>query len=181
MGRTLYPYLHESRVPVHFRRQFREGLVARLKAQVPLVEGRVFASRHFGPAPGESPCIILSTPSDAPALQERGKRLPMRRDVVANMLVYARETERVDDDLDAVCVQIEACLDDAKAVHPALEDLQYGGTQMPVVEGEVQHGVYQVAYVGSYYVTPWPGTSTSISPGISPTISRARPRNCAGR
>ena len=133
----------------------RDPVAAALKAGVPSVDGNVHTNRAHAPAPGETPCIYVFTPEEAPSLAGERQQRPMRRDVTVNVLVYANtDGETVDDELDGIAAEIEVALFDYRAVHPALEALAYRGMSVVVVQGELQNGVMQHAFIATVFTRP---------------------------
>lgn len=139
---------------VHIRKQIRDAVVARLVAEVPSVQGRVFNARPFPPAPHESPCLQVYTPADNARQQEKGRVVrPQEREVTVLVIAYAREkSDAPDDELDTIAVEVERALADAKAVAPMLTDIEFAGTQVAQDAESVIHGVTQSTFVATTFV-----------------------------
>ncbi len=96
---------------------------------------------------------MAMTPRDTPGGQDpKGKIKVQNRQIQANLLVYAQDVDDPDPQLAQLCVEIEAAMEDHKAVHPKLESLLFAGSEVVIDQGQVVHGVIQLAFVGSFYV-----------------------------
>lgn len=91
----------------HVRRQIRDKIVDILKAGVPLVRKRVYASRIYSLTSEQLPAIVVGTVSENSELMNMGSTKNSDRTVSISVDVYVRVTETFDDDVDAICVQAE--------------------------------------------------------------------------
>jgi len=94
----------------HVRRQVRDKMVDVLKAGVSLVNRRVYASRIYSLTQDKLPALVVTTVSESSGLMNMGSTKNLDRSVSISVDVYVRATETFDDDLDAICVQVEEAI-----------------------------------------------------------------------
>lgn len=94
----------------HVRRQIRDKMVDVLKAGVSLVNRRVYASRIYSLTQDKLPALVVTTVSESSELMNMGSTKNLDRSVSISVDVYVRATETFDDDLDAICVQVEEAI-----------------------------------------------------------------------
>jgi|GEM_PF-1143649 len=94
----------------HVRRQVRDKMVDVLKAGVSLVNRRVYASRIYSLTQDKLPALVVTTVSESSELMNMGSTKNLDRSVSISVDVYVRATETFDDDLDAICVQVEEAI-----------------------------------------------------------------------
>jgi len=81
-----------------------------LKAGVSLVNRRVYASRIYSLTQDKLPALVVTTVSESSGLMNMGSTKNLDRSVSISVDVYVRATETFDDDLDAICVQVEEAI-----------------------------------------------------------------------
>lgn len=94
----------------HVRRQIRDKMVDVLKAGVSLVNQRVYASRIYSLKQDKLPALVVTTASESSELMNMGSTKNLDRSVSISVDVYVRVTDTFDDDLDAICVQVEEAI-----------------------------------------------------------------------
>jgi len=90
----------------HVRKQIRDKFSQILSAGVPLVSSRVYGSRVYPLTEAKLPAITVYTGGEASELNTMGLKT-LSRTLSVSVDVYARATQTLDDDLDAICVQVE--------------------------------------------------------------------------
>ena len=93
----------------HIRKQIRDRLETILTSGVSLVQRRVFGSRIYPLTAPQLPAIAVYTASESSNLQTMGLRTQMR-DLSVSIDVYVIVNDKFDDDIDALCVQIEQAI-----------------------------------------------------------------------
>ena len=94
----------------HVRKQIRNKLVDVLKAGVPLVNRRVYDSRVYSLTQDKMPALVISTVSESSGLMNMGSTKNLDRVCSISVDVYVRATEIFDDNVDAICVQVEEAI-----------------------------------------------------------------------
>lgn len=90
----------------HVRKQIRDKFSQILSAGVPLVSSRVYGSRVYPLTEAKLPAITVYAGGEASELNTMGLKT-LSRTLSVSVDVYARATQTLDDDLDAICVQVE--------------------------------------------------------------------------
>lgn len=90
----------------HVRKQIRDRMETVLSGAVTLATGGVYASRVYPLTQAKLPAVTVYSGSEASALQTMGSKT-LARDLSLIVDAYVRVTDTFDDDLDALCVQIE--------------------------------------------------------------------------
>ena len=93
----------------HVRKQIRDKFTELLSAGVPLVSTRVYGSRVYPLTEAKLPAIPVYAGGETSGLQTMGLKT-LTRTVSVSVDVYARATQTLDDDLDAICVQVEEAI-----------------------------------------------------------------------
>jgi hypothetical protein len=93
----------------HVRQQIRDRIASDLTTGVPLVANRVYTSRVYPLTEANLPAITVHTGSEASSLMAMGT-VTLTRSVSISVDAYVRATNAFDDDVDAICVQIEDAL-----------------------------------------------------------------------
>lgn len=122
--------------------EIRKRIIERLKASVPEVGGRVYASRLIPSDPRHFPCILVSQARvtvDTPERGTPGKRPQTRTSaVVISVIDSALPDDTLDDRLDEIAMTIEAAvmsdpyLEDGDGV-AAVEDIRIAATETSIV------------------------------------------------
>lgn len=93
----------------HVRQQIRERIASVLTTSVTLVSSRVYQSRVYPLTEAQLPAVTVYTGAETSGLQTIGAKTLMRTANI-NIDVYAKATADLDDDLDAIAVQIEEAI-----------------------------------------------------------------------
>jgi hypothetical protein len=90
----------------HVRKQIRDRIAALLDSGVALVEGRVYNSRVYALTQSKLPAITVYIGSEDSSLVTVGSKTLMRT-VSVSVDIYENATASLDDNLDALAVQVE--------------------------------------------------------------------------
>ena len=90
----------------HVRKQIRDRIVALLDSGVALVGGRVYNSRVYALTQSKLPAITVYIGSEDSSLVTVGSKTLMRT-VSVSVDIYENATASLDDNLDALAVQVE--------------------------------------------------------------------------
>jgi hypothetical protein len=90
----------------HVRKQIRDRIAALLDSGVALVEGRVYNSRVYALTQSKLPAITVYIGSEDSSLFTLGSKTLMRT-VSVSVDIYENATASLDDNLDALAVQVE--------------------------------------------------------------------------
>lgn len=90
----------------HIRQQIRSRIETILTSGVTLASGGVYASRVYPLTEANLPAVTIYSGSEASGLQTMGVKT-LARDLSLIIDAYVRVTDTFDDDVDAMCVQIE--------------------------------------------------------------------------
>lgn len=93
----------------HVRKQIRDKISQLLSSGVSLVSSRVYGSRVYPLTEAKLPAITVYTGGEASELNTMGLKT-LSRTLSVSVDVYARATQTLDDDLDAICVQVESAI-----------------------------------------------------------------------
>lgn len=140
----------------HVRRQIRDKVVTTLKAGVPLVRRNIIASRVYPLTAANLPAVLVYTRSEASGLLSFGSVKSSDRRLSLSIDIYVRATETFDDDVDAICVQVEEALaakftldDLAKETVLTSTEIDYSGeAEQPVAVARLTYGIRYVTTIG---------------------------------
>jgi hypothetical protein len=90
----------------HVRQQIRSQMATLLTSGVALVSSRVYNSRVYPLTEAKLPAITVYAGAEQSSLMTLGRKTLMRT-LTVNVDVYALATANLDNDLDAICVQVE--------------------------------------------------------------------------
>lgn len=90
----------------HVRKQIRDRIAALLTSDVALVGGRVYKSRVYALTQSKLPAITVYIGSEDSSLVTVGSKTLMRT-VSVSVDIYENATTSLDDNLDALAVQVE--------------------------------------------------------------------------
>lgn len=90
----------------HVRKQIRDKFISLLSNGASLVSTRVYGSRVYPLTEAKLPAITVYAGGETSALQTMGQKT-LTRTLSVNVDVYAKATATLDDDIDAICVQVE--------------------------------------------------------------------------
>ena len=93
----------------HVRQQIRDRIASILTTSVTLVSSRVYQSRVYPLTEAQLPAVTVYTGAETSGLQTIGTKTLMRTANI-HIDVYAKATADLDDDLDAIAVQIEEAI-----------------------------------------------------------------------
>ena len=137
----------------HIRKQIRDRLETILTSGVSLVQSRVFGSRIYPLTAPQLPAIAVYTASESSNLQTMGLRTQMR-DLSVSIDVYVMVNDKFDDDIDALCVQIEQTIAADYTLNGLAKDTILTGTEIDF-DGEAEKPIgvarltYSIRYVTS--------------------------------
>jgi hypothetical protein len=137
----------------HIRKQIRDRLETILTSGVSLVQSRVFGSRIYPLTAPQLPAIAVYTASESSNLQTMGLRTQMR-DLSVSIDVYVMVNDKFDDDIDALCVQIEQAIAADYTLNGLAKDTILTGTEIDF-DGEAEKPIgvarltYRIRYVTS--------------------------------
>lgn len=137
----------------HVRKQIRDRVESILGTGVTLVSGRVYASRIYPLTGPQLPAVAVYTGSEASGLQTMGTRT-LARDISLNVDAYVRVTDTFDDDIDALCVQIEETIAADYSLNGLVKDTVLTSTEIDF-DGEAEKpvGVARLTYTIRYVTT----------------------------
>lgn len=93
----------------HVRKQIRDRISSTLSSGVALVSSRVYPSRVYPLTEANLPAVTVYSGVETSSLLNMSNK-DMIRNVTVNVDAYVRITDTFDDDIDAICVQIEAAM-----------------------------------------------------------------------
>lgn len=93
----------------HVRQQIRNRIATLLNSGVSLVSSRVYNTRVYPLTEANLPAITVYAGAEQSGLMTIGRKTLMRT-LTVNVDVYARATTSLDNDLDAICVQVEEAI-----------------------------------------------------------------------
>ena len=136
----------------HVRKSIRDRFEARLKSQVSLVRRRVFASRVYPIDASKLPAITVYTGSEASGLHNMASGTPdLMRNLSVTVDCYVRVTETFDDDVDAICVQIEEAIANDFTVNGFAKDAVLTSTDIDFSgDAEQPVGIARMTFVVRY-------------------------------
>jgi len=137
----------------HVRKQIRDRVEIILKTGVTLAQQRVYASRIYPLTGPQLPAVAVYTPSEGSGLQTMGTRT-LARDISLNVDAYVRVTDTFDDDIDALCVQIEETIAADYNLNGLVKDTILTSTEIDF-DGEAEKpvGVARLTYTIRYVTT----------------------------
>ena len=134
----------------HVRKQIRDQIASVLVSDVSLVSGRVYQSRVYPLHEAKLPAITVYTGSETSGLMVMGAKTLAR---TASIMVdaYVRATVNLDDDMDAIAVQIEEAIADDFTVNGLAKDAVLVSTDIDF-SGETEQpvGVVRLSYAVRY-------------------------------
>lgn len=136
----------------HVRKSIRDRFEARLKSQVSLVKKRVYASRVYPITQNALPAITVYTGSEASGLHNiRSGVSDLMRTLSVTVDCYVRVTETFDDDVDAICVQVEEAIANDFTVNGFAKDAVLTATDIDFSgEAEQPVGIARMTFVVRY-------------------------------
>ena len=137
----------------HIRKQIRDRLETILTSGVTLAQRRVFGSRIYPLTAPQLPAIAVYTASESSGLQTMGVRTLMR-DLSVSGDAYVRVNDKFDDDIDALCVQIEETIAADYTLNGLVKDTILTSTEIDF-DGEAEKpvGVARLTYTIRYVTT----------------------------
>ena len=137
----------------HVRKDIRDRVASVLTTGVTLVSSRVYTSRVYPLSEAKLPAIAVYTSSETSNLMSF-QPPTLQRSMSLTVDVYARAVGTFDDDVDAICVQIEDTIGAdfrvnglAKQIHLISTEIDYNGeAEQPV---GIASMTFEVAYVTS--------------------------------
>ena len=137
----------------HVRKQIRDRVESILGTGVTLASGRVYASRIYPLTGPQLPAVAVYTASEASGLQTMGTRT-LARDISLNVDAYVRVSDTFDDDIDALCVQIEETIAGDYNLNGLVKDTILTSTEIDF-DGDAEKpvGVARLTYSIRYVTT----------------------------
>lgn len=144
----------------HVRKQIRDQVASVLSASVSLVSGRVYASRVYPLTDAALPAVTVYTGAESSALVTMGT-ITLQRDLSITVDAYVKSTTTFDDDVDALCVQIEDAIGADFRVNGLAKDIVLSSTEIDFSsEAEQPVGVARLTFTVRY-VTSISDSSTA--------------------
>lgn len=136
----------------HVRKSIRDRIASVLDSGVALVSSRVYASRVYPIDPSNLPAITVYTGSEASGLHNMASGTPdLMRTLSVTVDCYVRITETFDDDVDAICVQIEEAIANDFTVNGFAKDVVLNSTEIDFSgEAEQPVGIARMTFVVRY-------------------------------
>lgn len=134
----------------HIRQQIRSRAETILTSGVTLATGGVYASRVYPLTEAKLPAVTVYSGSEASGLQTMGVRT-LARDLSLVIDAYVRVTDAFDDDVDALCVQIEETIAADYTLNGLVKDSILTSTEIDF-DGEAERpvGVARLTYTIRY-------------------------------
>lgn len=137
----------------HVRKQIRDRMETVLSGAVTLATGGVYASRVYPLTQAKLPAVTVYSGSEASALQTMGSKT-LARDLSLIVDAYVRVTDTFDDDLDALCVQIEEAVAADYTLNGLAKNTVLTSTEIDFdSEAERPVGVARMTYTIRYVTT----------------------------
>lgn len=137
----------------HIRKQIRDRVASVLTTGASLAQRRVYASRVYPLTESQLPAIAVYSASESSGLQTMGVRTLMR-ELSLSVEIYVRVNEKFDDDIDALCVQIEEAIAADYTLNGLVKDTILTSTEIDF-DGEAERpvGVARLTYTIRYVTT----------------------------
>lgn len=137
----------------HVRKLIRDRMQTILSAGVALVNGRVYSSRVYPLTAAKLPAITVHSGAETSGLMAMGT-VTLTRTLAISVDVYVRANETFDDDVDAICVQVEAAVGADFRLNGLAKDVVLRGTDIDFSgEGEVPVGIARLTFDVRYVTT----------------------------
>jgi len=136
----------------HVRKSIRDRFEAQLKSNVGLVKRRVYASRIYPITAEHLPAVTVYTGSEASGFHNMASGTPdLMRNLSVTVDAYVRVTDKFDDDVDALCVQIEEAIANDFTVNGLAKDVVLNSTEIDFSgEAEQPVGIARMTFVVRY-------------------------------
>ena len=134
----------------HVRKQIRDRIASVLSSGVGLVSTRVYASRVYPLTEAKLPALTVYSGVETSSLINMSSK-DMFRTMTVNVDAYVRATNTFDDDIDAICVQIEAAMAGDFTVNGLAKDAILTSTEIDF-SGDTEQpiGVARLTYTVRY-------------------------------
>jgi len=134
----------------HVRKQIRDRVESILTTGATLATGGVFASRVYPLTQAKLPALTIYTGSEASGLQSMGAKT-LARDLSLIVDAYVRVTDTFDDDVDALCVQVEEVIAADYTLNGLAKNTVLSSTEIDFdAEAERPVGVARMTYTIRY-------------------------------
>lgn len=134
----------------HVRKQIRDRMESILTSGATLATGGVFASRVYPLTKAKLPALTIYTGSEASGLQTMGAKT-IARDLSLIIDAYVRVTDTFDDDVDALCVQVEEAIASDYTLNGLAKNTVLSSTEIDFdAETERPIGVARMTYTIRY-------------------------------
>lgn len=137
----------------HVRKQIRDAVETTLRSGVSLVSRRVYGSRVYPLTKEKLPAIAVYTTSESSNIMTLGLRTLMR-ELSLNVDVYVSINDTFDDNVDAICLQIEEAIAANYTLGGLSKDTILVSTEVDY-DGETENpvGVARLTYTVQYVTT----------------------------
>lgn len=134
----------------HVRKQIRDRIASVLSSGVSLTKRRVYSSRIYPLTEANLPAITVYSGVETSSLINMSAK-DMFRTMTINVDAYVRATNTFDDDIDAICVQIEAAMAGDFTVNGLAKDAILTSTEIDF-SGDTEQpiGVARLTYTVRY-------------------------------
>lgn len=137
----------------HVRKQIRDQVASVLTAGVALVSSRVYPSRVYALSENKLPAIAVYTASEASSLMSF-QPPTLTRTISLTVDIFLRATDTFDDDLDAICVQVEDAIGADFRVNGLAKQIILTGTEIDYNgEAEMPVGIVSMTFEVGYVTT----------------------------
>ena len=137
----------------HVRKQIRDRMESILTSGVTLATGGVYGSRVYPLTEAKLPALTVYSGSESSSLQTMGAKT-LARDLSLIVDAYVRVTDSFDDDIDALCVQIEETVAADYTLNDLAKNTVLTSTEIDF-DGEAERpvGVARMTYTIRYVTT----------------------------
>jgi hypothetical protein len=134
----------------HVRQQIRSRIGTLLTSGVALVSSRVYGSRVYPLTEAKLPAVTVYAGAEQSGLITLGAKT-LTRTLTVNVDVYALATANLDNDLDAICVQVEEAIAADFTLNGLAKTTVLSGTEIDFSgEAEQPVGVARLNFSVSY-------------------------------
>lgn len=137
----------------HVRKQIRDAVESTLTSGVALVSGRVYGSRVYPLTKEKLPAIAVYTTSESSGIMTMGLRT-LLRELSLNVDVYVSVNDTFDDNVDAICLQVEEAIAANYTLGGLSKDTILVSTEVDY-DGDTENpvGVARLTYTVQYVTT----------------------------
>ena len=137
----------------HVRKQIRDRISEILASGVTLVSGRVYPSRIYPLSEDNLPCVAVYTSSEESGLRTMGT-VTIERQLLTSVDAVVRVSDSFDDDVDALCVQIEEAIAADFTLSGLVKDIVLSSTEIDFdSDAERPIGIARLTFACRYVTT----------------------------